>query len=90
MFDLFRRTRLFRSISGLSPALIKVSAKYFYRHSFQHLLVKAMYMYINAFVFIFKALKLGLKLVNNAYLARQFERVFRLRLNLCEGDSLQL
>ena len=32
LFDLFRRTHLFWSISILSPALNKVSAKYMFEH----------------------------------------------------------
>ena len=50
LFDLFRRTHLFRCISILSPALNKVSAKYTYGHFCKHSLDDATYS--NGFVSI--------------------------------------
>ena len=56
-FDLFRRTHLFWSISILSLALNKVSAKYTFGHFPYHLLNEATYS--NGFVSVWKLLKTG-------------------------------
>ena len=57
LFDLFRRTHLFWSISILSPALNKVSVKYAFGHFSKHLLDEATYS--DGFVSIWRVLKIG-------------------------------